>query len=120
MPTDALRAAGTATVRIWAELRADETQRGLPPSREPEPGFVWAVYRWARQDRLDRVLTSAADRGTELSAGDFIRWCKQVLDLLDQLASAPDAGAGGGSVARTAHAAVSAVRRGVVAQSMQP
>ena len=35
-----------------------------------------------------------ASRGTELSAGDFIRWCKQALDLLDQLATAPDAGTG--------------------------
>jgi ATP-dependent RNA helicase HelY len=78
------------------------------------------VYRWARQDRLDKVLTAASSRGTELSAGDFIRWCKQVLDLLDQLATAPDAGDGSSSVAQVARAALSAVRRGVVAQSMQP
>ena len=55
-----------------------------------------------------------------MSAGDFIRWCKQLLDLLDQLASAPATAAGTGQLARTARAAAGAVRRGVVAQSMGP
>jgi ATP-dependent RNA helicase HelY len=116
MPTPAVRDALADTVRIWAALADDEADRGLPRSREPQLGFVWASYRWARQERLDRVLLAAAERGTELSAGDFIRWCKQVLDLLDQIAGAP----GGSSVAGAAQAAVSAVRRGVVAQSMAP
>jgi ATP-dependent RNA helicase HelY len=90
----------------------DEAEHGLPRSREPELGFVWAVYRWARQERLERVLTATVQRGVELSAGDFIRWCKQVLDLLDQIAATESA------VAGTARAAVGAVRHGVVAQSM--
>jgi ATP-dependent RNA helicase HelY len=62
------------------------------------------------------VLLAAADRGTELSAGDFIRWCKQLLDLLDQIAGA----SGAPPAARAARAAVVEVRRGVVAQSMAP
>jgi ATP-dependent RNA helicase HelY len=120
MPTAAVRDALATTVRIWAALADDEADLGLPRSREPELGFVWAIYRWARQERLDRVLIAAAELGTELSAGDFIRWCKQVLDLLDQLATAPGPTPEGTSVAPTARAAVTAVRRGVVAQSMQP
>ena len=51
-----------------------------------------------------------------MSAGDFVRWCKQVLDLLDQLAAAP---ADQRSLVTVARAASSAIRRGVVAQSMQ-
>jgi ATP-dependent RNA helicase HelY len=120
MPTPAVREALATTVRIWAKLGDDEADLGLPRSREPELGFVWAAYRWARQERLDRVLAAASERGTELSAGDFIRWCKQVIDLLDQLATAPGPTPQGTSVAVTARAAVTAVRRGVVAQSMQP
>jgi ATP-dependent RNA helicase HelY len=116
MPTPGIRDALAATVRTWAALADDETDRGLPRTREPQLGFVWASYRWARQERLDRVLLAAAEHGTELPVGDFIRWCKQLLDLLDQIATAP----GGSSVARAAHTAVSAVRRGVVAQSMAP
>jgi ATP-dependent RNA helicase HelY len=112
MPTPAVREALTSTVRIWSGVADDEAEHGLPRSREPELGFVWAVYRWARQERLERVLTAAAQRGVELSAGDFIRWCKQVLDLLDQIAATESA------VAGTARAAVGAVRHGVVAQSM--
>jgi len=120
MPSPAVRDALAATVRIWADLADDEADRGLPQSREPQLGFVWAVYRWARQERLERVLTAAAERGSELSAGDFIRWCKQVLDLLDQIAAAPGPAPERSAVASTARAAVAAVRRGVVAQSMQP
>ncbi len=61
-----------------------------------------------------------ARAGAEMSAGDFIRWCKQVLDLLEQLASAPSAGGGTPPVAAPARAAAQAIRRGVVAQSMAP
>ena len=120
MPTPAVRDALAGTERIWADLADTEEQRQLPVSREPQLGFVWAVYRWARQERLDRVLGVAAERGTELSAGDFIRWCKQVLDLLEQLASAPGPRGGASTIAATARSAASALRHGVVAQSMQP
>ncbi|MDT4923795.1 MAG: ATP-dependent helicase HelY [Pseudonocardiales bacterium] len=120
MPSPAVRDALAMTVRIWADLSEDEADLGLPLTREPQLGFVWAVYRWARQERLDKVLAAASNRGNELSAGDFIRWCKQVLDLLDQLAGAPGAGAGRARVASVARTASAALRRGVVAQSMQP
>ncbi|MGN6608295.1 MAG: DEAD/DEAH box helicase [Jatrophihabitans sp.] len=119
MPSERIRDALALTGRIWGDLADDETEAGLPRSRDPQPGFVWAVFRWARQDRLDRVLTTAAQHGTELSAGDFIRWCKQVLDLLDQIASAPEVGGSTAPIAAVARAAMTAVRRGVVAQSMQ-
>ncbi len=119
MPSTAVRDALATTVRIWAELADDEAALGLPQSREPELGFVWAMYRWAGGQRLDKVLTAAAETGAELSAGDFIRWCKQVLDLLEQLAGAPAAGGGSAAIAGPARAAAQAIRRGVVAQSMQ-
>ena len=120
VPTPAIRTALATTVRIWADLADDETELGLPRSPEPQLGFIWASYRWARQERLDRVLRVTAERGNELPAGDFIRWCKQLLDLLDQIANAPGPTPDGTSVAWAARAAVGAVRRGVVAQSMSP
>jgi ATP-dependent RNA helicase HelY len=119
MPTPAVRDALATTVRIWARVVEDEEELGLAPSREPEPGLVWALYRWARGERLDRALAAAAESGTELSAGDFVRWCKQVLDLLEQLANVPAPGGDAEPIAATARAAAAAVRRGVVAQSMQ-
>ena len=44
--------------------------------------------------------------------GDFVRWCRQVIDLLDQVraVAAEDSGVGA-----AAAAAVRALRRGVVA-----
>ncbi len=120
MPTGGVREALASTVRIWADLIDSESDLGLPRSREPQLGFVWAAYRWASNESLDRVLESAADAGVELSAGDFVRWCKQLLDLLDQIADAPSPTGVRGPVAERARAAARAIRRGVVAQSMMP
>jgi ATP-dependent RNA helicase HelY len=110
LPEGAVRTAVEATRRLWAELEEDEQQHGLALTREPDAGFTWAAYRWARGESLDRVLGSSASAGQELSAGDFVRWCKQLLDLLDQLVVV-----GGAELAGTARAAVAALRRGVVA-----
>ncbi len=120
MPTGGVREALAGTVRIWGDLIDSESDLGLPRSREPQLGFVWAAYRWARSESLDRVLESASDAGVELSAGDFVRWCKQLLDLLDQIAAAPSPTGARGPVAQQARAAARAIRRGVVAQSMMP
>src|SRR5581483_9637409 len=79
MPSVPIRDALGTTVRIWARVVEDEEELGLPPSREPQPGLVNAMYLWARGERLDRALRAVAESGTELSAGDFVRWCKQVL-----------------------------------------
>jgi ATP-dependent RNA helicase HelY len=114
LPEGQVRTALEETRRLWTELEEDEQRHGLALTREPDPGFAWAAYRWARGEPLDRVLSSSATAGQELSAGDFVRWCKQLLDLLDQLAAVagPDAALG-----TTARAAVSALRRGVVASA---
>jgi ATP-dependent RNA helicase HelY len=120
MPTPAVRDALATTTRIWAALADEEEECGLPRSRQPELGFVKAAYRWARGDRLDRVLAVTAETGAELTAGDFVRWCKQVIDLLEQVAAAPAPDGDHLPVATAARAAVAAIRRGVVAQSLQP
>jgi ATP-dependent RNA helicase HelY len=103
------------TMRVWRGIVDDETALGLEPSREPQPALAAALFTWARGGRLDQALDAAAQSGAELSAGDFVRWCKQVLDLLDQLASAPS---GDRPLDPLARAATAAIRRGVVAQSM--
>ena len=49
----------------------------------------------------------------DMAAGDFVRWAKQTIDLLDQLsivAPSPE-------TARTARSALDSVRRGIVAYS---
>jgi ATP-dependent RNA helicase HelY len=78
--------------------------------REPDAGFTWAAWKWAGGARLEQVL----DDDPDLTAGDFVRWCKQLIDLLSQVAlvAAPDS-----PVRQTSRQAIDSVRRGVVAYS---
>jgi len=115
IPQGVVREALAATVHLWGEVSEREAEFGLPLTREPDLGFVWASYRWARGDSLDRVLNSMADNGSPLPAGDFVRWMRQLLDLLEQLARAD---AVGPAIRNTASGAVSALRRGVIAQQV--
>jgi ATP-dependent RNA helicase HelY len=113
VPTGKLRRALNQTRRLWTELRADEQRHRISGSREPDDGFVPAIHRWAATGDLTTALAAsdAGGTGSPLSAGDFVRWCRQVLDLLDQVRNAaPDP-----ALRATAKRAISDVRRGVVA-----
>ncbi|MFH5210385.1 DEAD/DEAH box helicase [Antrihabitans sp. NCIMB 15449] len=110
-PTTAVRHALTGTLRVWGELRSDEVRHKLPLTRDPDLGFVAAIYNWARGEPLVDALIAAGDRGKALSAGDFVRWCRQVIDLLDQLHNTAEDPQIRGAAAK----AVRAIRRGVVA-----
>ena len=103
------------TVELWSDLDADQRRLKAERTRQPDLAFAWPMHRWARGESLAQVLEAAERNGHELSAGDFVRWCRQVLDLLDQIAGV----AGRSSeVGRAAHRASAAVRRGVVAAGM--
>ncbi|MFQ6392647.1 DEAD/DEAH box helicase [Nocardia sp. KC 131] len=110
-PTEPIRRAVGSTIEVWTRLRTDEARHKLQPTREPDAGFVTGVYKWARGDGLAESLLASGDRGTPLSAGDFVRWCRQVIDLLDQIHGTAD----DPEIAGTAAKAVRAIRRGVVA-----
>ncbi|MGH3671304.1 MAG: DEAD/DEAH box helicase [Pseudonocardiaceae bacterium] len=111
VPAGSVSDALVATVRLWADLEADERRHRLERTREPDLGFAWPVYRWARGESLSAVLAGAEKNGAELSAGDFVRWCRQVVDLLDQVRGVAGAGS---PVAAAAAGAVRDLRRGVV------
>ena len=114
LPPGKVADALTATARLWAELEDDERRHRLDRTRQPDPGFAWAVYRWARGESLEKVLSAAEENGAELGAGDFVRWCRQVIDFLDQIR---DVVGGGDPVGAAARKAVDALRRGVVAMA---
>ncbi|MFI1865082.1 DEAD/DEAH box helicase [Streptomyces jumonjinensis] len=102
-------------VRIWGRLDALEEDFKINQAegvgqREPDLGFAWAAYQWASDKSLDEVLREA-----EMPAGDFVRWSKQVIDVLGQIAAA--APSDSGTVSRNARRAVEALLRGVVAYS---
>jgi ATP-dependent RNA helicase HelY len=113
IPTGRLRRALNQTRRLWTELRADEQRHRVTQSREPDGGFVAAIYRWASTGDLASALAASdtAGSGAAMSAGDFVRWCRQVLDLADQVRSA----APSPTLRATAKRAINDVRRGVVA-----
>jgi ATP-dependent RNA helicase HelY len=113
IPTGKLRRALNQTRRLWTELRADEQRHRVTYSREPEDGFVPAIYRWATTGDLTTALAAsdASGTGTPLSAGDFVRWCRQVLDLLDQVRNAAPTPV----LRATAKRAINDIRGGVVA-----
>jgi ATP-dependent RNA helicase HelY len=109
IPAGAAQEALAEMIRLWGELEGIEQDHGLSFIREPELGFAWAAFRWARGHSLDAVLNDC-----DLAAGDFVRWVKQLLDLLGQLR---DATPKGSKVAEAAGKAIDAMRRGVVAYS---
>jgi ATP-dependent RNA helicase HelY len=113
VPTAQLRQALHRTRRLSAELRADERRHRITLSREPDDGFVAAIYRWASNGDLVAALAAADSEGSgsPLLPGDFVRWCRQVLDLLDQVRNA----APQPELRATAKRAIDAIRRGVVA-----
>jgi hypothetical protein len=153
LPKGPVRDVLSAMNRTWADLDQLEKRSGLSFLREPDPGFVWAAFRWARGAKLEDVLDSVPG----LTPGDFVRSVKQLIDLLDQIAAAaqnsppprtrpnathqdpeptepepaetepaetepqdtehpqPDVAPRDRDVAATAHAAIDALRRGVVA-----
>ncbi|MFF7730261.1 DEAD/DEAH box helicase [Streptomyces sp. NPDC008001] len=115
LPTGPAQEALGEMVRIWGRLDALEEQHKINQAegvgqREPDLGFAWAAYRWASGHGLDEVL-----REIEMPAGDFVRWCKQLIDVLGQIAAA--APQEGSTVARNARRAVDGLLRGVVAYS---
>ncbi len=106
MPTDEVAEAVVAMERLWSEIEDLEMEHDLPTTSMPDGGMAWMVHRWASGERLDAVL-----RGQDMAAGDFVRRCKQLVDLLDQVAKA----ATDLELRRTARRSVDAVLRGVVA-----
>ncbi|MDQ1538924.1 MAG: ATP-dependent helicase HelY, partial [Actinomycetota bacterium] len=106
MPNDDVREAYESMVRRWSQLEDSERGHMLPTTAAPEAGMAWMMHRWAGGQRLEVVL-----RDSEVSAGDFVRRCKQVVDLLGQIGdAAPDR-----TLAVTARRAIDSVMRGVVA-----
>ncbi len=97
-----------AMMRLWGDLDGLEKQHHLDFLRRPDAGFAWCAFRWAEGDDLDDVLGT-----TDLTAGDFVRWMKQLVDLAGQVATA----AGPGPLRDTARSTVKQLKRGVVAYS---
>ena len=90
---------------IHQDVRRVEEANQVALTRDLDPGFASTVFAWAEGKPLQDVLAEA-----QLAAGDFVRNCKQLLDLLRQLEEVAPV-----PVADAVRAAQAAVRRSVVA-----
>jgi ATP-dependent RNA helicase HelY len=107
LPRGSFRQALHETQDLWSRLDDLERDSKLPGSNPLAVGLSLAMWKWARAGSLVDVLDEA-----EMAAGDFVRWTKQTVDLLDQLSMVAD-----DPVGRTARQAIDAIRRGIVAYS---
>jgi ATP-dependent RNA helicase HelY len=107
MPGGNFNSAFSETRRHRARLAEREREHDLPESSDLSAQLALPLFRWASGERLEDVLEQG-----ELTAGDFVRWCKQVIDVLDQIATS-----GEGPVQRAATQARPLVFRGIVALS---
>src|SRR5918995_2242590 len=105
MPDARTNLAMTEVRRIWREVSLVERDARLDRGGEPDIGFSEVAYGWAAGQGLQAVL-----QGSDLTAGDFVRWIRQVADFAGQIADA----AGPGELRETARLLVRSMRRGVV------
>ena len=82
-PGSRLGVALDARVRAWSELDDLETRAQGRRSSRSTPG-------WSRPCTAGPpgAASTPSSRAASSSAGDFVRWCKQVIDVLDQIAQA--------------------------------
>ena len=104
----------TTLVTKWKTLQAlsnkiahDEESSGLSPHRSLDPGLMDVTFAWASGDELIDILNE------DLTAGDFVRTMKQLIDLLRQISLVAQLQ----ETRDSALAASQALLRGVVAAS---
>lgn len=110
-PSERLKRAFRAIERESVRVARRETAHSLPTHRVVDPGLMGHVAEWAIGDDLGEVLGF-----DDVSGGDFVRSCKQILDLLRQLAEVmPEP-----RDRECARAAIPLIDRGLVALSQIP
>ena len=106
-PHPSLRAPIATITQRLADLNAAEEQFKVNPTPACDFGLVEPMYAWANGAHLAKAIED-----TGLAAGDFVRWAKQVLDALDQIAHIRSLDP---VIRARCEEAIEAVRRGVVA-----
>ena len=96
-------------VSIAEELSRLEKKHHIEPTPAPDCSLVQPMHSWATGEDLADALFASP-----IEAGDFVRWAKQTIDFLGQVASneaiAPD-------VCASAAAAADLISRGIVEAS---
>jgi ATP-dependent RNA helicase HelY len=105
MPTAETKERYERLQRLWRKVRRAEDEHQVQLCRELEAGFASPIHHWADGEALEDILAE-----TDMAPGDFVRNCKQLIDLLRQIeeVAPPETGA----LVRTGREAIA---RGVVA-----
>ena len=106
-PHPSLRESITTINRELARLNASEEEHKLTQTPACDFGLVEPIYAWARGAHLAKALEN-----TDLTAGDFVRWAKQVIDSLDQITHINGINA---DLRTRCEKAIILIRRGVIA-----
>lgn len=113
-PSDeTLRAALDETERVAVDVASVEQAHRLPMTPDLDPGLAPVLHHWVSGGALASILAASWQEGVELTAGDFVRSARLVMDLLAQVAQVAEP-----ELARTARSAVGSLRRGVVLDHM--
>ena len=107
-PKGAILEATKSMECIWFAIHTLESKNRLDTMRQLDTGLTWATYRWASGATLSEVLEN-----TDLTAGDFVRQMKQLLDLLTQISALSN------PLSFAASEATKLLKRGVIAYSNQ-
>ncbi len=104
MPTAETAARFRRLLGLWRKVRRSEDEHQVELCRELDAGFATPIFHWAEGKPLEDVLAE-----TGMAPGDFVRNCKQLLDLLRQVEEVAE-----GPAADVVSRAREAVNRGVV------
>lgn len=109
----ALQAALQATEAAAQRITAAERKRGLPATPDLDLALAPVLHHWVSGGSLSDVLAASWQEGVDLTAGDFVRSARLVLDGLIQVAKIASA-----DTARNARRATAAIHRGVVEEKI--
>ncbi len=80
LPTGATAERYGSLQQTYRRIRRTEEEHQVELSRTLDAGFATPVFHWAEGKPLEDILEE-----TEMAPGDFVRNCKQLLDLLRQV-----------------------------------
>ena len=103
-----LQEAWHESLAILERVHRVEKARGCELTPSLDAGLMAATLAWAHGSTLATAIDA-----TPIQAGDFVRWMRQVMDCLGQIASA----ASSNELTRKAEAAKDRIGRGIVAWS---
>jgi len=113
-PSDeTLRQALSETSRVAEEVAAIERSHKLPATPDLDAGLAPVLHHWVSGGALSSILAASWQEGVELTAGDFVRSARLVIDVLAQVGQVAEP-----ELARNARSAVGSLRRGVVLDHM--